>query len=109
MGKVGNIDHLEGKPHVEVFDWRKQERVAKFSGDKAKGLITHLAFHPQGEWLVGAGGDSKGLVMFFDVVSGKILREEAGATHFHKFTLAETGTRFYTAGHNKLMVWEAAA
>ena len=109
MGKVGNIDHLEGKPHVEVFDWRKQERVAKFSGDKAKGLITHLAFHPQGEWLVGAGGDGKGLLFFLDVTTGKILREEGALTHFHKFAMDETGTRLFTAGHNKLAMWEAAA
>jgi len=108
MGKVGNIDHLEGKPHVEVFDWRKQERVAKFSGDKAKGLITHLAFHPQGEWLVGAGGDGKGLLFFLDVTTGKILREEGALTHFHKFAMDETGTRLFTAGHNKLAMWEAA-
>src|SRR5262249_52413344 len=26
MGKVGNIDHLEGKARVEVFDWAKGER-----------------------------------------------------------------------------------
>ncbi len=109
MGKVGNIDHLEGKAHVEVFDWRKQERLAKFTGDKGKGLITHLAYHPQGDWLLGAGGDSKGLFMFLDISGNKILREEPAATHFHKFTITETGTRIYTAGHNKLTLWEAGA
>ena len=109
MGKVGNIDHLEGKARVEVFNWRKAERVAQFSGDKGKGLITHLVFHPQGDWLLGAGGDGKGLFMFFDVASGKVLREEAVSNHFHKFALDETGTRIYTAGHNKLTLWEAAA
>lgn len=108
MGKVGNIDHLEGKSRVEIFNWQKQECVAKLSGDKGKGLITHLAFHPQGDWLLGAGGDAKGLFMFIDVVAGKIIREEPAAAHFHKFVLDETGTRIYTAGHNKLMLLEAA-
>jgi WD40 repeat protein len=109
MGKVGNIDHLEGKAHVEVFDWRKQERLAKFTGEKSKGLITHLAYHPQGDWLLGAGGDSKGLFMFLDITGSKILREEPAPTHFHRFTLDETGARIYTAGHNKLTLWEARA
>jgi WD40 repeat protein len=108
MGKVGNIDHLEGKARVEVFNWQKQENVAKFSSDKGKGLITHLAFHPQGDWLLGAGGDAKGLFMFLDVAAGKVIREESAATHFHKFALDETGARIFTAGHNKLTLWEAA-
>ncbi|PHX93357.1 MAG: hypothetical protein CK546_09000 [Pedosphaera sp.] len=108
MGKVGNIDHLEGKAHVELFNWRKAERVAQFPGDKGRGLITHLVFHPQGDWLLGARGDGKGLFMFLDVATGKVLREEAVSNHFHKFALDERGTRIYTAGHNKLSVWEAA-
>ena len=40
-----------------------------------------------------------------------IIREEPAATHFHKFVLDvdASGTRIFTAGHNKLMLWEAAA
>ena len=47
--------------------------------------------------------------MFLDISGNKILREEPAATHFHKFTITETGTRIYTAGHNKLTLWEAGA
>lgn len=109
MGKVGNIDHLEGKARVEVFDWRKKERVSEFNGDKGKGLISHLAFHPKGDWLVGTGGDGKGLMMFFDVAAKKILREDATPMHTHEFALDETGSRIYAVGHNKLVLWESAA
>jgi len=49
MGKVNNIDHLEGKSRVEIYHWQTQECVAQLVGDKGKGLITHLAFHPQGD------------------------------------------------------------
>jgi hypothetical protein len=42
------------------------------------------------------------------VTTGKILREEGALTHFHKFAMDETGTRLFTAGHNKLAMWEAA-
>ena len=53
IGKIGNIDHLEGKARVEVFDWEKGERTHEFPGDKFKGLVEHLQFHPQGDWLLG--------------------------------------------------------
>ncbi len=109
MGKVGNIDHLEGKARVEVFNWRKQERVVEFVADKAKGLVAHLAFHPGGDWLMGTGGDGKGLLLFLDVATKKILREDTLPMHTHKFLLEESGDRFYAVGHNKLMVWEATA
>ena len=33
IGKIGNIDHLDGKPRVEVFDWRKGERLGEFQGE----------------------------------------------------------------------------
>ena len=58
-------------------------------------LITHLAFHPQGDWLLGAGGDMKGVFLFIDAATGKIIREEPAATHFHKFVLDvdASGTR----------------
>ena len=29
IGKIGNIDHLDGKARVEVFDWQKGERHAR--------------------------------------------------------------------------------
>ena len=45
IGKIGNIDHLDGKPRVEVFDWQKGQRIGEFPGE-GKGLVEHLAFHP---------------------------------------------------------------
>src|SRR5262249_37936106 len=45
MGKVGNIDHLEGKARVEGFDWQKGQRTHEFPGDRFAGLFNRLAFH----------------------------------------------------------------
>jgi len=67
MGKVGNIDHLEGKARVEVFDWQKGERAHEFVSDQFKGIVNRLAFHPAGDWLAGAGGANNGFLLFFDV------------------------------------------
>src|SRR6266853_5012212 len=76
MGKVGNIDHLEGKTRVEVFDWQKGQQTHEFPGDRFKGLVNHLEFHPQGDWLLGAGGATDGFLMFFNLKDKKVLREE---------------------------------
>src|SRR5262245_54615615 len=62
MGKVGNIDHLEGKTRVEVFDWRKGQRRNEFTGDKFKGVVEGLEFHTRGEWLLADGGAQEGCV-----------------------------------------------
>jgi len=108
MGKVGNIDHLEGKTRVEIFRWEAKERVAELLGDKSKGLINDLAFHPSGEWLLGAGGDGKGALLFIDVAQMKVARDEAAPAHVHRFVLNAAGNRIHAAGHNRLSVLEAA-
>src|SRR4029077_3313608 len=69
-GKISNIDHLDGKATVEIFDWKKGERTQVFASDKFKGLVEHLVFHPKGEWLLAGGGtDKDGFLMFFDVAA----------------------------------------
>jgi WD40 repeat protein len=105
MGQVGNIDHLEGKARVEIFDWQKGERTHEFPGDKVKGLVQQLAFHPAGPWLVSAGGDGGGFVTFIDLETKKVLREEKAPMHVHGLAMSEEGDTLYTAGHGKLVVW----
>jgi WD40 repeat protein len=106
MGKVGNIDHLEGKARVEVFDWQKKERTHEFPGDKFNGLVEQLRFHPEGDWLVAAGGAGDGFLLFFSLKDNKVLRQEKSAMHIHGFELNETADTIYAGGHGKLIVWE---
>jgi WD40 repeat protein len=106
MGKVGNIDHLEGKARVEVFDWEKGQRTHEFPGDKFNGLVEHVEFHPQGEWLLGAGGAGDGFLMFFDLKAKKVLRQEKAAMHIHDIALNESADTIYAAGHGKLLVFD---
>src|SRR5436305_894122 len=94
IGKIGNIDHLEGKPRVEVFDWQKGTRVHEYLGEGIKGLVERLVFHPKGEWLLAAGGANNGFLMFFDLKGPKALRQETVPMHVHGAALneaAETG------------------
>lgn len=105
MGKVGNIDHLEGKARVEVFDWQKAERTHEFPGDKFNGLVEQLAFHKDGDWLVGAGGAGDGFLLFFNLADKKVLRQEKVAMHVHSIALTEECDTIYAVGHGKIMIF----
>jgi WD40 repeat protein len=109
MGKVGNIDHLEGKTRVEVFEWRTGQRTHEFPGDKFNGLVERLAFHPQGRWLLAAGGANDGFLMFFDLKSKKPVRQEKAPMHVHDLAIDEAWDTVYAAGHGKLAVFEMKA
>jgi WD40 repeat protein len=106
MGKVGNIDHLEGKTRVEVFDWQKGERTHEFPGDQFKGIVNRLAFHPQGDWLVGAGGANNGFLLFFDLKANKVLRQEKANPHLHTVAVNDAGDVLCAAGFGKMFVYE---
>ena len=106
MGKVGNIDHLEGKARVEVFDWRAGKQVAEFESDKFKGLVNQLRWAPDGTWLVGAGGAGEGCVLFFDPTAKKVLKQEKAPMHVHDMVLNEKADSLLLAGHNKLVLYK---
>ena len=106
MGKVGNIDHLEGKARVEVFDWKKAQRTHEFPGDRFVGLVNHLEFAPDGSWLLGAGGAGEGFLLFFDLKAKKPLRQEKAPMHVHDFELNDSYDGLYASGHGKLVQFE---
>jgi WD40 repeat protein len=106
IGQIGNIDHLGGKARVELFDWRKGERLQAFSSDKFNGLVSGLAFHPRGEWLLAGGGGENGFLAFLELEGFKPLREEKAPMHIHALALDEEAETIYAAGHCKLAVWE---
>lgn len=108
MGKVGNIDHLEGKSHVEVFDWEKKERTHEFSLDGYKGLVEQLIFEPGGKWLVALGGDSGGFVQFLDLEAKKPIKQEKAPSHIHAAVTDESGDKVFAAAHGKVFVWSLA-
>jgi WD40 repeat protein len=105
-GKISNIDHLDGKATVEIFDWRKGERTHTFASDKFKGLVERLEYHPSGEWLLaGGGGDKDGFLMFFDVAAKKTLAQEKTPMYLHDLVMNETGDTIDTAGHKRVVVF----
>jgi WD40 repeat protein len=102
IGKIGNIDHLDGKARIEIFAWQKGEKIHEHADDKFKGLVEHLAFHPKGDWLIGGGGANVGFVLFFDLKAKKAIRQEKAAMHIHAFALDEKGETMYVAGHGRI-------
>jgi hypothetical protein len=106
MGQVGNIDHLEGKARVEVFDWQKGKRTNEFPGDRFSGLVEHLAFHPEGAWLLAAGGAHDGFLMFFDLKARRVLRQDKAPMHVHDLALTEGADTLIAAGSGRLAVYE---
>lgn len=105
-GQINNVDHLEALARVEVFDWQAGQRMFEFPGDKYKGLVESMAFHPSGDWLVCAGGDHEGYVKFFDLKAGKLIHHDKAPMHIHGIALNEAGDTLYASGHGKLVVFE---
>jgi WD40 repeat protein len=106
MGKVGNIDHLEGKTRVEVFEWEGNKKLHEFVGDKFNGLVNQLAFAPDGSWLVGSGGAGEGSIQFFDVANKKVLRQEKVGSHIHDLILSKDADSGIAVGHNRIVLFE---
>jgi WD40 repeat protein len=105
IGKIGNIDHLDGKARVEVFDWQKKERTHEFADNKVNGLVNKLFFHPEGAWLLAAGGANDGFIFFLDLKTKKLLRNEKAGMHVHDAAMNEAFDTLYCAGHNRVQVF----
>lgn len=105
-GKIGNIDHLEAKARIEVFDWRSKKQVAEFVTDKSQGLANRLAWAPDGSWLLAAGGAGEGFLAFLDVAGKKVLKQEKVTTHVHDFAMTDDATGLVVVGHNKVISYK---
>jgi WD40 repeat protein len=104
ISKIGNVDHLDGKARIEIFDWRKGAKTHEHVDAKIKGLIEHLQFHPKGDWLLGGGGANDGFFLFFDLKTNKAIRHEKAAMHVHGFALDDKAETIFAAGHGRIQV-----
>src|SRR5262249_48879086 len=103
IGKIGNIDHLDGPARVEIFDWEKGERTHELQA--SKGMVNALAFDPAGDWIMAAGGPSE-FVLFFDLYGKKVLHEAKSKVFTPAAVFDDATHTLYLAGHNKLVVME---
>jgi len=103
-GKIGNIDHLEAKARIEVFDWKAGKQVAEFPGDKHQGIVNKLAWSADGSWILGAGGAGEGFLTFLDGKTKKPVKQEKVAMHVHDFALSADEMSLISVGHNKIVI-----
>jgi WD40 repeat protein len=103
-GKIGNIDHLEAKARIEVFDWQTGKQVALFPGDKHQGIVNRLAWAADGSWLLGAGGAGEGFLVFLDGKTHKPLRQEKLPMHVHDFALSPDNSTITSVGHHRITI-----
>ncbi len=109
-GKISNIDHLDGKALVEVYDWRQAKRTHVFASDQFKGLVESLRFHPAGTWLLATGGTDKGgFLSFHDLAAKKVLIQEKAPMYVHDVSLNEKADVIYAVGHHKIAVLSLGA
>lgn len=104
-GKIGNIDHLEAKARIELFDLAASKRTAEFTSDK-QGLANYLEFTPDGAYLVAAGGAGDGFLAILDKEAKKAIKSEKAPMHVHDVALSENAETVIAVGHNKIAVWE---
>lgn len=105
IGQVGNIDGLEGKPRVEIHDWRNKKMLGEFSPDNKKGMVEHLHYHPSGDWLLCAGGGSKAFLTFIDPKDRKMLQDEAPPMYVHDVVFDDEHKKLFAAGHQKFAIF----
>ncbi len=104
-GKIGNIDHLEAKARIELFDIATQKRVAEYTSDK-QGLANFLQFTPDGKWLIAAGGAGEGFLAILDSGLKKAIKSEKVAMHVHDAVASENAETIIAVGHHKIAVYE---
>jgi WD40 repeat protein len=106
IGQISNIDHLDGHPRVELFEWRSGKRVHTFSADNAKGMIEQLLFLPDGKRLVAVGGHNDGILMLLDLTSRSIALQEKLSSHVNDAALGDSPDLLFTGWHDRVVMHE---
>lgn len=105
IGTIDNVDHLDGKSRVEVFDWQAGSRQFELEDDKRKGIVEQFAWLAGGSILLCAGGDHKGFLKLYDMASGELLHQDGNDGHIHGFVADDREENLYLACHNRVEKW----
>lgn len=108
VGKIGNIDHLDGPARLEVFRLPSSERTLELEDNTRKGLIEQIAWSPDGKWILTAGGDNNGFVTVYDAESGELAHQDGQDGHIHAIAHNEDFSNIYAASHQRVTRWTIA-
>ncbi len=107
IGKIGNIDHLEGKARVEVFDWQKRQTHARVPATTSTRAIVEQARLPPARRLArGSRRCRRRLAVLHRSEEKRVVKEEKVKMHVHAIALNETADTLFAAGHGALAVFE---
>ncbi len=109
IGQIGNIDHLEAPPRVEVFDWRAGKRTHEYTVEGTKGMFEWLGFLPGGERLVGVGGANDGFVMVFDLKVKSAPVQQKAPAHVYDAAFGDAPETLFAVGFGRLASYEIKA
>jgi WD40 repeat protein len=115
IGQIGNVDGLGGPIHLEVWDWKKPQARLVTGAKRQNGMVNQLLYHPDGDWLIGAGGGGSGFLAFWKVNPLPASADPKSASvpdqhtkfdgHAHAAVLNAAKQELYAAGYRKLDVW----
>ena len=108
VGRIDNIDHLDGPARLEIFDWQAGQRLHELENSKRKGLIEKIIWSPAADWILTMGGDHKGFLTFFDLQSGELLHQDGNDGHIHDGVADDACENIYVAAHQRLERWTIA-
>jgi WD40 repeat protein len=104
VGQIKNVDGLGGPSRVEVFDWKRRDRIYEFTG--AQGLVNRLVYQPSNQWLCALGGGNNGLVVFHDPKTRSTIHQGSMPMFVHDAVFNEDQTTLFAVGHQKIAVME---
>ena len=65
-----------------------------------------MQFHPQGQWLLAAGGDHGGFIKFLDLQKKNIIKQTKAPMHIHDLKVNSAADTIIAVGHKKIVTWE---
>ena len=107
---AGNTSIIkDSKALIQVFQWETGEKVHEIKGGDF--FYERVAFHHDGDWLLGAGGaGSKQKLTFFDMAKNEVFHEVESKQVVLDMVLNETSEVLYTVGHDSgLIQWDLKA
>lgn len=105
IGKINNIDHLEGRARVEIFEWQAGKRLHELEEEKRKGLVEQIVWLDDTPYLLAAGGDHKGFLIFYNTATGELVHQDGTDGHIHAFAWNATTQQLYLASHESIGHW----
>ncbi|MDA0590943.1 MAG: WD40 repeat domain-containing protein [Planctomycetota bacterium] len=105
IGAVTNVDGFVGPTRIEMWDHESGKRTWA-AEDQHKAVLNHLTFHPTKPILIaGGGGDSGGILGFWDKATGKLRHKAKPKGHLQRIEPRADGTHLFAVGHGGFQIW----